>query len=356
MIYDYIKNIPEEQLNRVIDNLLDLKDDLKKNIPRKTINQSLLLATWNIRDFDSNKFGHGHRLPESYLYIAEIISSFDLVAVQEINEDLTPLSRLIDILGKDSWDYIYTDMTEGISGNNERMCFIYDKRKVRFTKEAGQIVLTNSKLIQDSKQFARTPFKVSFQSGWFKFSLCTVHLYFGDETGVKLDRRIEEIRTISKVLASTAKREKSNIILLGDFNIVSPKHKTMTALLKSGFKVPLELRRETNMLKDKCYDQIAFMLRKNELQFGSSKPNSGVYDPFSVVLKSEDFQIYYDIVEDKTKWDELSKNHNTLESARKNYFEKTWRTFQISDHLPLWVELNIDFSDEYLLNLTEKTN
>ena len=26
---------------------------------------SLLLATWNIRDFDSNRFGHGPRLPES---------------------------------------------------------------------------------------------------------------------------------------------------------------------------------------------------------------------------------------------------------------------------------------------------
>jgi len=25
-----------------------------------------------------------------------------------------------------------------------------------------------------------------------------------------------------------------------------------------------------------------------------------------------------------------------------------WRTFQMSDHLPLWVELKIDFSNEYL--------
>jgi endonuclease/exonuclease/phosphatase family metal-dependent hydrolase len=45
---------------------------------------AMLLATWNIRDFDSNKFGFGPRLPETFYYIAEIISCFDLVAVQEV--------------------------------------------------------------------------------------------------------------------------------------------------------------------------------------------------------------------------------------------------------------------------------
>ena len=27
---------------------------------------------------------------------------------------------------------------------------------------------------------------------------------------------------------------------------------------------------------------------------------------------------------------------------------KTWRTHQMSDHLPMWIELHIDFSDAYL--------
>jgi hypothetical protein len=33
------------------------------------------------------------------------------------------------------------------------------------------------------------------------------------------------------------------------------------------------------------------------------------------------------------------------------YYLSTWRTFQMSDHLPLWVELKTDFSDEYLTRL-----
>jgi len=30
------------------------------------------------------------------------------------------------------------------------------------------------------------------------------------------------------------------------------------------------------------------------------------------------------------------------------YYMTSWRTFEMSDHLPLWVELKIDFSNQYL--------
>jgi len=64
---------------------------------------ALLLATWNIRDFDSNEFKFGPRLPETFCYIAEIISYFDLVAVQEVARDLSALERVMAILGRE-WD------------------------------------------------------------------------------------------------------------------------------------------------------------------------------------------------------------------------------------------------------------
>ena len=343
MKYDGLIEFKKSNKIRIVDNILKLKSHLKGNIPNKNLNDSLLLATWNLRDFDSNKFGHGPRLGESFFYIAEIISSFDLVAIQEVNEDLDALKRVNTIMGSE-WDYIVTDITEGKSGNQERMCFMYDKRKIRFTKEAGELVLTKSQLIQGEQQFARTPFKVSFQSGWFKFSLCTVHLYFGSDSGDKLARRIEEIEMIGKSLAKKAKKNDSNIIVLGDFNIWSPEHKTMEALLKSGFVVPEGLRIKTNMKQDKHYDQIAFMLRENELQLGDSKPNSGVYNFYKVLFQPKDYATYQKIATNKSQW--------KTEKNKKNYYLSEWRTYQMSDHLPLWVELKIDFSDEYLEALT----
>ncbi|MGE3796707.1 MAG: endonuclease, partial [Thermomicrobiales bacterium] len=78
--------------------LLAMRRDLRSLANRKS-DRSLLLATWNIRDFDSNEFRQGPRLPETFFYIAEIISCFDLVSVQVVRSDLSALYQVVDILG-----------------------------------------------------------------------------------------------------------------------------------------------------------------------------------------------------------------------------------------------------------------
>ncbi len=40
--------------------------------------------------------------------------------------------------------------------------------------------------------------------------------------------------------------------------------------------------------------------------------------------------------------------HLTTDTKLNSYYMKEWRTFHASDHLPLWVELEIDFSGAYL--------
>ena len=109
--------------------LLDLRAQLKspapKGVPNRTLDSSLIIGTWNLRDFDNNKFRHGPRRRESLHYIAEIISSFDVCALQEINEDLEPIKQVLSLLGP-TWDFIATDVTQGAGGNRERMAFVYD--------------------------------------------------------------------------------------------------------------------------------------------------------------------------------------------------------------------------------------
>ena len=78
-VYSSIKRIPDEaERTRVSKKLLALRAQLSRQIPTKTAAETLLLATWNIREF-GNK-----RRNESLHYIAEIISRFDLVALQEV--------------------------------------------------------------------------------------------------------------------------------------------------------------------------------------------------------------------------------------------------------------------------------
>lgn len=342
---------------------------------------SLLLATWNIRDFDSNDFGFGPRLPETFYYIAEMISCFDLVAVQEVNRDLSALQKVMRILGRE-WDYIATDVTEGTSGNGERMAFVYNTEKVWFRKIAGEIVLPDGQLVVSRKkmkapkdqpdiepkieemkqQFARTPFLVAFQSGWFRFSLCTVHIYFGDDSGEKLKRRVAEIERLvdffakrqdkeSKLTGKGMKpldrgREAENYILLGDFNVVSPEHETMQALAAKGFEVPEEIDGTHMPNREHFYDQIAVRVKDENFKV----LGGGIVDMYADVFRSmpEDMELYEKFVPKK----DPEKNEKFRATTPQKLYEK-WRTRQMSDHSPLWIEIQTDFAESYLKNIVD---
>ena len=333
--------------------LLDLRAHLKSpdgiGVPTKTRDASIVIGTWNLRDFDNNKYRHGPRRRESLYYIAEIISAFDVCALQEVNEDLGPLKQVMRLLGPD-WDFIATDVTVGASGNRERMAFVFDKTKVKFRNIAGEIVLPKHALLPDEQQFARTPFMVSFQAGWFHFSLCTVHIYFGSDTknSDRYKRRVAEIQYIAEEMAKRADREDENYILLGDFNIKNTVDETMQALTKAGFQLPPELF-PSNVLGTKYYDQIAFRTRKDEVTF----INAGVFNFTKSLFRPEHYDHYAPVLPERHR-DLKSDGTPVSRGKDKDYYSNRWLTWQMSDHLPLWVELAIDFSDEHLQhNLSE---
>jgi hypothetical protein len=348
--YYSIKKSADDVRRRTAEGLLRLRSQLTAEVPQRTISDTLLLATWNIREFDSTKYGE--RESEPLHYIAEIISRFDLVAVQEVREDLWALDEVQKMLGG-WWKYIVTDVTYGTSGNGERMAFLYDSRKVTFGGLAGEVVLPDVRGKERALQFARTPFLCGFKAGWTKFNLCTVHIYYGDS---KPDdpRRVAEIEELAKLLADkskppsdqparpdgavTAVRNTSpeNMILLGDFNIFARGDKTFEGLTKAGFVVPEELQKlsGSNLDQSKYYDQIAFLVRPE--RFGTTS-RAGVFNFLKSVYRDEDEAVYGPLIGEKY----------TAAKNPKNYY-KQWRTFQMSDHLLLWVELKIDFGTEYL--------
>jgi endonuclease/exonuclease/phosphatase family metal-dependent hydrolase len=309
-------------------------------IPARDLRGNLLLATWNLREFDSGK--GGRRLDEAIWYIAEIIDQFDLVAVQEVREDLDALHRLQHALGK-HWDFICTDVTLGRQGNGERMAFLFDTRKVKFTGLAGELVIPGD---FETVQFARTPFITSWQAGWAKFALCTVHILWGTSSADD-PRRLAEITALSKLLGKRT-RERTvdrgglkikvkgeNLVLLGDFNIFSRDDATMKALTaKSVFTIPEALQSlpGSNVRKDKLYDQIACGRYKFRFE---PTARAGVFDFYDYVFRDADAPRFA-ALRGKTAF-------------------RTWRTHQMSDHLVMWQEFRIDFADEYLAGaLAEK--
>ena len=336
----------QEKLNHIAAKLIALKNALRKKIPSKTREDNLLLATFNIREFDSNNKKFGPRTAESLYYLAEVISAFDIIALQEITQDLKPFNKLMSILGPD-YNYFITDITEGVSGNGERMAYIYDQKKITFRNLAGEVVLPGT-AEKPVPQFARTPYLVGFQAGWFKFNLCTVHIYYGEDRGEKFEKRVKEIENLSMFFKKRVEKENENFILLGDFNILNNEDKTMKALLKGGFKIPeaLQKREGSNVKKDKFYDQIVYCEGENKIKFSGQ---AGVFDLYDIVFNDDEKHLYYE------DFKNIMKTNG--KSITKTAYEKAfgeWKTFQISDHLPLWVEFDINYSEAFLNNLISK--
>jgi len=382
--YKTLKNQSKRTRLRIISGIQRIRNQLVDvKFPEKKSSETLILGTWNIRNFDDNRFNYGPRTDESMYYIAEIISRFDIIAVQEICDDLEPLKKLVNHLGN-NYDYIVTDVTHrSLGGNSERLGFIYDKNKVDFRGIVGEIVLPPKMLIsgveKNKRQFARTPFGVMFQSGWFKFQFSTVHIYYGSNSGntPQYERRVKEIEAVAKYLSREAKVSDVNQILVGDFNIKKRGSDGFNALEKNGFKT-VNNRLGSNRDQTKFYDQISFKPRENELRFVDPDRDDRTLQFFDSVYRQDDFSMYQPVLKKlltaklkKTK-KELSeattkKDIKTYENQIKNInkafnsdaslkaYYAEWRTFQMSDHLPLWVELEVDFSDQYLEYLTEYT-
>jgi exonuclease III len=328
---------------RTLERLLILRQALKDEIPARTQSRTLLLASWNIRDFD--KPGYGYRLDESFYYIAEIISAFDMVAIQEIYRDLTALNKLMEILGG-HWKYVFSDASEGRRGNNERIAYVYDSSKVQFGGLAGELVIPPiEKRFRDAdgnlrtelhpvSQVWRTPLICGFQAGWARFMLCNVHIQWGENTADAEGRR-QEIEHIAQFLKKRTEDPTAwarKLILLGDFNIFSRKDATYKVLEEAGFRCPEQFKEEyTNVARNKQYDQI--LLREREDRF--EVLDGGSFNFFDTVFRDADESIYRPYMV-------KAKDGTAYRS-----FE-AWRTFQMSDHLPLWVELQIDYADEFL--------
>jgi hypothetical protein len=367
--------VGEADRPRVVANLIALREQLDRDVPEKDSEENLLLATWNIRDLGkTNRRGFGERTPETYFYLAEVLSRFDFVAVQEVNE-LDEWKRVIEILGPD-WGWIATDVTDpGLGGNGERLTYLYDKRKVWFQNIAGELVLPAKLLITTNvephegeageetvelegqelgKQFRRTPFAALFQSAWFKFEICTVHIYYGTASGPKLLERIAEIERVAEYFgkrAEAAFADGRSLILLGDFNVVGADHDTMRALLASGFKSPKVLQNlATNIGGDKYYDQIVFRARPGDLAYLDSddegaEGRAGAVDIFERLYTEDQFEDYRA---------ETEASPNGADAAAANELEEyylEWRTYQFSDHRPLWVQLAVNDSADYLKGL-----
>ena len=114
----------------------------------------------------------------------------------------------------------------------------------------------------------------------------------------------------------------------------------LEALLTNDFVTPKPLQEipGSNVKQDKFYDQIALWMGKSKRRKTYTRIipyRAGVFDFFHVVYRMDEEKTYRKFMR-KPGSDEFYASY------------ATWRTYQMSDHLPMWVELQIDFGREYI--------
>jgi len=332
--------------------LLRLRRALAKELPPKRVDGNLLLATWNVRELGNTKFGG--RTRESLYYIAEIVSAFDLVAVEEVRSDVTSFKEVRALLGP-WWKFLVSDVTQGVRGNNERIGFLYDSRKVEFGGLASGVVLPpigekgrerGAATVKPVLQPARTPMLVSMRAGWLGFTICATHSIYGKGVA-DYPPRVQEIGELARFLKGRVEDRfawSPHMFLVGDLNIYKTTDKTFQKLTEAGFIVPKPIvEARSNAKQDKHYDQIAFLSTylAKRTKDGSKQVIGGAFDFYKHVYREEDARDYAS---------RMGAKYTRLDAKKKKTYFRNWRTYQMSDHLPLWVGIDTDFSYGYLAN------
>ncbi|UWX03606.1 hypothetical protein H1235_11725 [Pseudoxanthomonas sp. NC8] len=145
-----------------------------------------------------------------------------MVAVQEVQRETTALRYLMEQFLGTHWAVLLSDVTSGDKGNNERLAYLYDTRRVVLSGLSGELVLPPAPAGLP-EQFDRTPYIAGFRAGNEHFTLLTAHIRYG----ALPDARIPELRALARHTAQELRertrtgqsREEPNLLVLGDFNI-----------------------------------------------------------------------------------------------------------------------------------------
>ncbi len=309
----HLQNADAATRQRTTDGITHLREALRMTIPDKSDRQRLLIATWNIR-------GLGKGRPDEALhYIAEIISYFDVVAVQELMQSLVDFDRIRQILGR-GWLSLEGDLNEG-PGGGERLAFLFDTRKVTVSRLIGELELREEP--EDTGRPYRSPYFVSFGFAGIDLAFCNIHIRWGNN----IRNRAVMMQAIAAELARKVVRGRdfpANLVLLGDVQGGSAGGKILNAIEEAGFVLPVEIRNlsTTSISRyGRPYDQIALLLDPTTpLKVGTG----GIFDFYKFVYTDDQASTYASQVK---------------RVSRRDYLYR--RSYLMSDHFPKWLELQV---------------
>ena len=108
---------------------------------------SVIVGSFNIRKLGSES----KRSHQSWSFLRDIVSRFDLIAIQEVMDDLSGLEHLHQLLG-DDFGMVVSDITgakPGKRGNIERLAFLFNWTRINRTALASDVTYDRTEIVQN---------------------------------------------------------------------------------------------------------------------------------------------------------------------------------------------------------------
>lgn len=169
--------------------------------------ETLRIGAFNVQVFGVKKASN----PKLMNTLAEILRTYDIVAVQEIRDSSqTALPALIKVVNREGANYSYVVSERlGRTSSKEQYAYIYDNDRVKLEGEPH----TYSKP-EGTAPFHRQPYIAFFEDRNKTFSLVLITVHTDP------DEATEEINYLSTVLDNTRQTcpDEDNFIIMGDLN------------------------------------------------------------------------------------------------------------------------------------------
>ena len=354
------------------------------------VNGSILIGSFNIRKLGSAT----NRSAGTWKFLTKVCSQFDLIAIQEVQDNMDGLNKLKKKLGNE-FGMVVSDMTgtfPGSKGLGERLTFVfrwsivsrgevvsdvtYDRSKV------VEILLENLDEINTEKEeyvekmaryeagkrktkpkfkmpvflsFIRQPFCVSFQikgkagSEPYLFMAINAHLIYGTS-----DDRKREFEALMEWIINRVSQEGKtyypNFLLCGDLNLdfnnpandypkIEQYLKTFNGNLGTEIHVNFPFLDEhspnitpytSNVLLTERYDQIGLFFKDMRLPTFNQNANMG-NNPTGPDYGVFNFSELYSQAL-------LNKSFPSLTKTQREDFTARY-AHEVSDHMPIWLRL-----------------
>ena len=389
------KSFTKSEWKRILDFAKDNAEDF--GLPERS-RESVVLGSFNIRKLGTKK----GRSDGSWELLSMIADRFDLLAIQEIQDELEAIRQLKKTLGS-SYGLVVSDVTGAYPGErgNERLAFLFKWTVVRRTEVASDITYDRTKVsnvlfekredfseafenhvaaLAEYKRkkeagkdpdkpsvpnphfltFIRQPHCVSFEIGNemtkkpYEFLAVNCHLLYGDDK----DERFDEFKAIVAWMVERARNRKKmyyeNMLLMGDCNLNFKNPKTARPVIDKFLK---SLNKEKLGKKGNAEMNFPFLDKHPVLKkhIRTTVRQTQTYDQIALIFRDKRLPDYEQNAKaGKSKPDGYDygvfdfvdmiaqalykKKYKSLSESRKKHINERI-DYDVSDHMPIWVRL-----------------